>query len=191
MLLANGSSVLPLSLSQVHATTTKMFWNVVEIADAYGLPVVLGAEQYIGTEYDDYYRLMLPPHPVFILPRATVAFGGLTPVTPKHADIHKWNLTSVVGMVDGFLQMTASSSVPSIKEYSLLPDKVKASVNVTVNSAPSSSFSQAWLRQRSRWTFCHPVHDRQHWPSACGTPAGQRDLGQMVNDSRCQLLQPV
>ncbi|KAK9813200.1 hypothetical protein WJX72_010477 [[Myrmecia] bisecta] len=125
--LGGHSAPSPLRPDQVRVTAVQNFWNAAEVAAAHGFAMVAGAHVYVGAADQDSYRLMPLPEAVFILPRVVpqIRMGGIAPVTAKYADQYAWDLATVVDMVGRFLNVTGAISVPTLEEWSILPDKVK------------------------------------------------------------------
>lgn len=72
---------------------------------------------------------------VIVLPRVVPQVSDLSPEAFRPYDPREWNIPLLAGLVQGFLNRTGATTLPSLQEWTTLPDKVRAdalSGNVTV-----------------------------------------------------------
>lgn len=62
-----------------------------------------------------------------VLPRVVPQVNDLTPDSFRTDDPRLWNVTSLAGLVQGFLNRTGATTLPSLTEWTVLPDKVRPS----------------------------------------------------------------
>lgn len=70
-----------------------------------------------------------------MLPRVVPQVSDLSPEAFRPYDPREWNIPLLAGLVQGFLNRTGATTLPSLQEWTTLPDKVRAdalSGNVTV-----------------------------------------------------------
>ncbi len=61
---------------------------------------------------------------VVVLPRVVPQVNDLNPDSFRTDDPRLWNVTSLAGLVQGFLNRTGATTLPSLTEWTILPDKV-------------------------------------------------------------------
>ena len=64
---------------------------------------------------------------VVVLPRVVPQVNDLNPDSFRTDDPRLWNVTSLAGLVQGFLNRTGATTLPSLTEWTILPDKVRSS----------------------------------------------------------------
>ena len=60
-----------------------------------------------------------------MLPRVVPQVNDLSPEDFRTDDPRDWNLTMLAGLVEGFLNRTGATTLPSLPEWTTLPDKVR------------------------------------------------------------------
>ena len=59
-----------------------------------------------------------------VLPRVVPQVNDLNPDSFRTDDPRLWNVTSLAGLVQGFVNKTGATTLPSLTEWTILPDKV-------------------------------------------------------------------
>ena len=70
-----------------------------------------------------------------MLPRVVPQVNDLRPEAFQPYDPREWNVSSLAGLVQGFLNRTGATTLPSLQEWTTLPNKVRLealSGNVTL-----------------------------------------------------------
>ena len=62
-----------------------------------------------------------------VLPRIVPQVNDLNPDAFRTDDPRLWNVTSLAGLVQGFLNRTGATTLPSLTEWTILPDKARPS----------------------------------------------------------------
>ena len=60
-----------------------------------------------------------------MLPRVVPQVNDLRPEDFRTDDPREWNVTMLAGLVEGFLNRTGATTLPSLPEWTTLPDKVR------------------------------------------------------------------
>ena len=60
-----------------------------------------------------------------MLPRVVPQVNDLSPEDFRTDDPRDWNVTMLAGLVEGFLNRTGAATLPSLPEWTTLPDKVR------------------------------------------------------------------
>ena len=60
-----------------------------------------------------------------MLPRVVPQVNDLSPEDFRTDDPREWNVTMLAGLVEGFLNRTGAATLPSLPEWTTLPDKVR------------------------------------------------------------------
>ena len=72
-----------------------------------------------------------------VLPRVVPQVNDLSPDSFRTDDPRLWNVTALAGLVQGFLNRTGATTLPSLAEWTILPDKVRPSPDLARRAVPS------------------------------------------------------
>ena len=61
---------------------------------------------------------------MIVLPRVVPQVNDLSPNGFKTDDPREWNVRALANLVQGFLNKTGATTLPSLTEWTILPDKV-------------------------------------------------------------------
>ena len=84
-----------------------------------------------------------------MLPRVVPQVNDLSPEDFRTDDPRDWNVTMLAGLVEGFLNRTGAATLPSLPEWTTLPDKVRRLLACDLRPRPMTAEDSSWIMQHS------------------------------------------
>ena len=116
-----------LASKHLRVTHVDNFWKAVERTVAAGHLVPAASDLHSG--HADPASMQLS-HTVIILPRIVTRLHPIHDAPQDHIyqDLVSWDVDFVTQMLQQFMRVTSSKTIPSLAEYKILPDKVRCLV---------------------------------------------------------------
>ncbi|CAK0779312.1 hypothetical protein CVIRNUC_004740 [Coccomyxa viridis] len=119
---AAAQTSLHLTPSRLHVTSEDNFWTAMLRVSSPESSYNDDPEEQTAKASDLLKHLDLKDT-VIVLPRVVPQVNDLSPEDFRTDDPRDWNVTMLVGLVEGFLNRTGAATLPSLPEWTTLPDK--------------------------------------------------------------------